>query len=361
MPGLDPNQILNDLYNNLDDPVVGSGIPDEGDLINHIPGAEHPATITDSPIGIPGSPQYSPSYTSPTFKPSIEQSGLMSLDEMMDIINRRTELATQPRLDALERSREEQQLSGQRRLGEVSAAYDQSRQDLHSDVNLWQQQGAQTMARRGIYDSGLAFKLGNQIAQKGLEKGMQLGQEQSRQLADIAEYLDLQTRHNFEEIQSIMGEKAMMAHTLLDELRMEQQQRGDMLAQREFENWLAHQAHQLNQYWQQETFDAGRADQEWQQWFSQEQMRVQQEQAEWDRIFSMNKWEAEHELQIMLANHQISQAEFNNALALDDFNLRKWLYTVQNQASQPQQHNVTYSQPQTSSRDSSRFVSSSWW
>jgi hypothetical protein len=355
MPGLDPNQILEDLYNNLNDPY--SQGDQEPPLTNNIPGAEHPAPITDlvNPVtNQPTSNTYTPNITSPTFKPSLERSGLMSLDEMMDVINRRTELATQPRLEALDRQREETMYSTKRRVNEVSDAYNQARNELTRDTNLQQQRGAQTMARRGIYDSGLAAHLGNQIARSGLSMGLKLGQEQARQLADIAEYLDLQTRHNMEEIKSIMGEKGMMAATLLDEMRLEQQARGDMLAQQEFENWLAHQAHQLNEYWRQQEFDAGRADQDWSRWFNEEQVRLQQEQNEWERVFNMNKFEAEHELQRMLANHQISQAEFNNALALDDFNLKKWLYQVQNR--QPTTIYTPSTQASTGSMDHS-----AWW
>ena len=298
----------------------------------NMPGVQPPSTSSNDPaFDAPGpTATGGHNWTNPNFTPTMPQPELMSLDEMIDIINRRTELATQPRLDALDREREMMQYEGQRRIGDVRSAYEGARQDLISDTNRSQQQMSQMSQARGIYDSGLAMKLGSQIARKGMELGVNLGEEQARQLADIAEFIHLSQKHNMDEIKSIMGEKAMMASTMLDEMRLEQQQRGDMLAQQEFENWLAHQAFQLNEYWRQQEFDASRADQEWRQWFDEESMRLQSEHMEWERIFNMNKFEAEHELQRMMANHQISQSEFQNALALDEFNLKKWLYQAQN-------------------------------
>ncbi len=336
---VDPNQLLQDMYAQdqgtfIEDPTNPSS-PAPVNMPNATPYTAGPDPVMN-PTGTPAN-----SWTSPNFNPTQPAPQMMTLDEMIDIINRKTELSTKPRLDALDRSRETMMYEGNRRMNTIDQAYQGARQDMVSDVNRAQQQTSQTMARRGIYDSGLAQKLGTQIARQGLKMGLQLGEKQAQELADVAEFIHLQQKHNMDEIQSIMGEKALMAASFLDEMRMEQQARGDMLAQQEFENWLNHQAFQLNEYWRQTEFDAGRADQEWSQWFNQEQFRVQQEQAEWERVFNMNKWEAEREMQTLLYNHQITQAEFNNAMALDDFNLRKWLYQAQNKGGS----SVTYSQP----------------
>jgi hypothetical protein len=320
----DPNELLFELYGQEDE--------------NYIPGPEDtPAVpgVVMPTASQPGQPQVTgQNWTNPEFTPTMPAPNLLSLEEMIDIVNRRTDLATQPRLDALDRSRETLAYEGQKRVGEVQAAYDRARGDITKDVNLAQQKTSQTAASRGIYDSGLAMHLSNQIARKGLELGMQLGEEQARQLADIAEFLHLQTKHNLDEIQSIMGEKSLMAATMLDEMRLEQQQRGDTLAQQEFENWLSHQAFQLNEYWREQEFEATQSEREWQRWFNEEQMRIQQEQMEWERIFGMNRWEAEFELQRMLANHQISQQEFQNAMAKDEFNLKVSMFNYEKRNSQ---------------------------
>ena len=324
----DPNKLLMELYDMAEQPVPGQ----EETYTPQIVGSESPSTMaqdTGQPFQNTGyqttSGQHDPS--NPPIPPGAN--GLLSLEDMIKMVNARTELATQPRLDALDRARDQMNYDVQKRMQDVTVGYDRARQNLGQDVNLQQQQMAQTTARRGIYDSGLAAKLGNQISMKGVELGLQLGEEQSRQLADIAEYLHLQSRHNMEEIQSIMGEKGLMAQVMLDEMRLEQQARGDALAQREFENWLAMQAHELNEYWRQQEFDAGRADAEYQQWFNEEQMRVQMEHMEWERIFNMNKFEAEHELNRMLADNQISQQEFMNAIMLDEFALKQRMFQLQ--------------------------------
>lgn len=267
------------------------------------------------------------------FSPTMPAPELMSLEEMMDIIDRRTTLATEPRIQAAERKLEEAQLGGQRTVNAADQAYQRALQDMNRQAQTEQQRGARSMAARGIYDSGLAQYLGRQISGKMQQLGYQLGEDHARVLADLAEYLHLQERHTLEEIQGIMGEKALMAQTMLDEMHQQQQTRRDALSQREFENWLAEQAFELNQwqanldeYWRATNFDAARADAEWQQWFNTEQLRVAQEQAEWERIFAMNRWEAEQELQQLLVNNQISQQEFQNTLALDEFNLKAKMF-----------------------------------
>ncbi len=300
---------------------------------------------------IPSSPAGQQSQDA-TFTPTMPAPKLMGLDEMMEMVDRKATLATQPRVEALERSLEEERLSGQQRMGDTRAAYQQSLEDVQTQTNLGQQQLSQLLSGRNMYDSGLAGMLGTQIVREGIKSGLKLGQEQARALADIAEYLDLQQRHTNEEIEAIMGEKALMAQTMLDDMRIEQQQRGDALAQQEFENWLAMQAHQLNEYWREQQFDYQQNQDEWQRWFNEEQLRLEQEQNEWERVYQMNRWEAEFELQTMLAENQISQQEFENALALDEFNLKKWLYSVQNRS---------YSTPTYQTVQPSEAPSSEWW
>jgi hypothetical protein len=333
--------------------------PSVSDIQSHIQSAISPTAW--EPAYHQG--QHPSPYSPSTFQPTTPAPEMLSLDEMMDIINRRTELATQPRVEALERSLEEQKLSGEKQIGDVTAGYERAKEDLGRQGNLAQQQGSRIMAARGIYDSGLAVDLANRIGRQTQQFGFQLGEEQARQLADISELLHLQTRHTMEEIQGIMGEKALMAQTMLDDLRQEQQARGDMLAQREFENWLAMQAHELNQwranleeYWREQGFEADQASQAWNQWYQEEQLRHQREQAEWDRIFNMNRWEAEYELQLMAVNNQISQQEFNNAMMMDEFNLKQWLYQAQNA---PTNTTTTYYSP--SSGGSTSGGSSDAW
>jgi len=294
-----------------------------------------PTPASDSPI-----PQHDRAVFQRTpYQPTMPEPEMMSLDEMMDVIDRRTHLATQPRIDAAERALEEQQLAGERQMGAVQDAYEQARGQRFLQGRTEQQMGARTMDRRGVYDSGMAADLANRISQTAMHQGMQLDQQEASTLADIAEYLSLRERHTMEEIQQIMGEKAEMAQAMLDEMHMAQQDRRDVLAQREFENWLSLQAHELQEdmarleeYWREEGFDAQQAHRAWDQWFAEEQLRLQEQQAQWDRILSMNRFEAEQELARLAMNNEISQQEFQNAMALDEFDLKRALYEWQSLA-----------------------------
>ena len=61
------------------------------------------------------------------------------------------------------------------------------------------------MARRGLYDSGMAVDLANRIQRQTAEHGLKLENEQARILADLAEYLATRERATTEEIQGLEG------------------------------------------------------------------------------------------------------------------------------------------------------------
>lgn len=270
--------------------------------------------------------EYSPYQQSP--KPS----GMMSLEEMMDVINRRVDLSTKRPIKSLQQSLEKQELQGEQHKRDIGSYYDQARGHSSARGLTEQQAGARTMAARNTYDSGMAHELANRISQRTMHMGLQLDAEEARALASVSEYLALQRDHTEEQIQDIMGEAALMAQVLLDDMHMRQQDRGDMLNQREFENWLAEeglrfQADQMkmDEYWRAEGFDSDQAHRDWQQWFTEQE-------AKWNRIFSMNQFEAAQELERMAMNNQISQQEFENALKLDQFDLQVKLYEWQSRA-----------------------------
>jgi hypothetical protein len=389
------------------------------------------------------------------FQGTLPASQLMSLEEMMDVVGKRANLAYDSRIDAKGRGLEEEMLKGEHTKSAVQESYAKALDDLHKAGQGHQRSAASTMRKRGIYDSGLAVDTSNRIHIAMLQGGLQVSSEEARQLSELAEYLALRERHTNQEIQEMMGEKALFAETMLDEMHQRNQDRGDMLAQREFENWLA-QAHfgaqheqmqrqeywtqvgfdakqmeqeytrywndkmfewqqyesQLDEYWRQTGFDASMAQQEYQRFWDQakfewdqytwnnsfdaqqsqfeyqkhidqaqmdwQQNRAQMEdywkqqgfdaqqqeleyqkymdqvemdwrnsQAErddyrwgaefdakqndsaWQRIDSMNRWEAEMELAKLQYNNQITQQEFNNAMALSEIDLKKALYKAQ--------------------------------
>ena len=164
----------------------------------------------------------------------------------MDIVQRRVDLLTREPLEQLQRTLEEERLGGERRKGEIESAYRQAIQELEQMGHGYQRAGAETMRRRGLYDSGMAAGLANQIHREVIRAGGKLEEEQARQLADLAEYLHLRERHTNEQIQSLMGQKAQWAEALLEEMRMKERDRKDRMEQQAFENWLAQQAMNFN-------------------------------------------------------------------------------------------------------------------
>jgi hypothetical protein len=315
---------------------------------------------------------------------------MMSLEEMMDVVGRRADLAYDGQVAGKERALEEEMLRGEQTKGDIAAAYAKAQEDLRKAGQSYQQGAANTMRARGIYDSGLAVETSNRIYLSMLKNNMEISSTEAKALSDLAEYLDLRSRHSSEEIQQMMGEKALFAQSLLDEMHMRNQDRRDMLAQQEFENWLATQHYQmqneqaqrqeywnsvgfdaqqvqqeydrwfndamfewqkyesqLNEYWRQTSFDAQMAEQEYQRYWDQvnhswnqhlaqmDQYRwssefdARQNDAAWQRIDSMNRWEMEMELARLQYNNQLSQQEFNNAMALTDQAMKEALYKAQ--------------------------------
>ena len=298
-------------------------------------------------------PEFTP--TSPGgFEGTMPSPQLMSMEEMMDIVNRRADLAYDSQISARERALEEEMLSGERRRGEVEAGYDTAKEDLRKAAQGFQRDTSETMRRRNIYDSGLAAEMSNRIYQSMLQSNMNISMEQARVLADLAEYLDLRTRHSNEEIQQLMGDKALFAESLLDEMHMRQQDRRDMLAQQEFENWLAQQHYQLSheyaqreEYWREVGFDAGMSQDAYNRYWDQvnfdwqryttdlDQYRWETEfgerrnQAAFDRIMAMNRFEAEQEFNRIAHETNMSQWEADYTLRLDDFGLKTAIYRAQ--------------------------------
>lgn len=173
----------------------------------------------------------------------------LSLDEMMDIINRRVGLMIDPQIEGLRRGIEEERRAHESRVGETKAGYEEARGQLEKMAQAHQRQGADTMARRGLYDSGMAIDLANRIQRQTAEHGLKLENEQARILADLAEYLATRERATTEEIQGLEGRRGEWAQSLLAEMQQQERSRKDSLEQQAFENWLAEQAMQ-HQIWQ---------------------------------------------------------------------------------------------------------------
>lgn len=200
------------------------------------------ATVTHERVA---SPQ---GYNLPQFQmPDIP---MMSLDDMMKIINRRVDLLINPQIEGLRRGIEEERAAHGRRVGETRAGYEEVREGAVRGGQESQRMGASAMRKRGIYDSGMAQDLAKQIQASTREAGLKIDTEQARALADLSEYLNLRERHTEEQIQGLMGQRGEWAQSLLDEMQQQQQSRQDMLEQRAFENWLAQQQMQ-HQIWRQ--------------------------------------------------------------------------------------------------------------
>lgn len=334
-------------------------------------------------------PEYQ-SAAAPQFQGTLPAPEMMSLEEMMGTVNNRSNLAYDAPIAAKERGLEEETLRGEQTKGEVKDAYAKAMEDLRKAGQGYQQGMADQMRAKGIYDSGLSIENSNRIYMTMLKSNLEISSAEAKELSNLAEYLDLRQRHTSAEIQEMMGEKAMFAQSLLDEMHQRNQDRGDMLAQREFENWLATQhfqlqneqsqrqeywnqigfdasqvqqeydrwfneamfewqqyESQLNEYWRQTGFDAQQAEQEYQRYWDQvnhswnqylaqmdqhrwgSEFDARQHDAAWQRIDSMNRWEAEMELARLQYNNQITQQEFNNMMALDDQAMKAALYRAQ--------------------------------
>ena len=183
---------------------------------------------------------------------------MLSLDEMMDIINRRVGLMIDPELEALRRGLEEARLSHQRQVGGVTSGYEEARQQLGKMGEQHQREGASTMRRRGIYDSGLAMDLANRLQRQTAQHGAKLETEQSRVLTDLAEALALHEKQTDKQVQALEGRRGDLAQSLLDEMQQQERARKDQLEQKAFENWMAQQSMQ-HQIWQANQQAAARA------------------------------------------------------------------------------------------------------
>ena len=267
-------------------------------------------------------PMWTPANRQP-FQPTIQQPEPMSLDEQMEVINRRLDLKTDPKISSVERQIEEERLAGIQQMGDVRQAYDEGVSDLARQGRVGQQQLAGIMQDRGIYDAGMGADLSTRLMSGFKGAGLELAQEQARQLSDIAEYINLRTRHGHEQIQEIMGQRADMAADMLAEMHLQQQDRMDRLAQMEFERYLAQEAHDMevwrsivDAYMWGEQFDQQAANQAWQQYMGERQMQLSEEQAAWDRIKWMNEFEAMQELERLRYNNEIEQQTFNNLMSI---------------------------------------------
>lgn len=186
-------------------------------------------------------PQYQP-FQLPQFEPP--DVNVLSLDEMMDIVNRRLELMIEGPKAQKVRGMEEERLAGERRRGAITDAHVQAQRDLGTAGEEHQRQAAESMRRRGIYDSGMAMGLSNQIRQQMLAHGVKIDEEKTKALGNLAEYLHLRERHTQEEINEMTAQKGKWASDLLSEMHMQERTRADGLEQQAFENWLRNQAMQ---------------------------------------------------------------------------------------------------------------------
>ena len=173
----------------------------------------------------------------------------LSLDEMMDIINRRVGLMIDPQIEALRRGLEEERLAHERRVGDVGASYEKAREQLRKTGQQQQREGASSMRKRGLYDSGIALDLANRIQRHIGERQAELESEQARALSELADYLALRERQIGDEIKEFEGQRGQWSQSLLDEMQRQERSRKDSLEQQAFENWLAEQAMQ-HQIWQ---------------------------------------------------------------------------------------------------------------
>jgi hypothetical protein len=210
----------------------------------------------ESGIGSSASPAfaYSPgggyapsSFNMPSFEPPPVP--MLSLDEMMDIINRRVGLMIDPQIEGLRRGIEEERGAHERRVGETKEGYQEARGQLVKMGQQAQREGASSMVKRGIYDSGMAMDLANRIQRQTAEHGLKLENEQARILADLAEYLATRERHTTEQIEGLEGRRGEWVQSLLDEMQRQERDRQDRLEQQAFENWLSQTAME-QQIWQ---------------------------------------------------------------------------------------------------------------
>ena len=168
---------------------------------------------------------------------------------MMDIINRRVGLMIDPQIEGLRRGIEEERRAHESRVGETKAGNEEARGQLEKMAQAQQRQGADTKARRGLYDSGMAIDMANRIQRQNAEHGLKLENEQARILADLAEHLATRERATTEEIQGLEGRRGEWGQSLLDEMQRQERDRQDRLEQQAFENWLSQTAME-QQVWQ---------------------------------------------------------------------------------------------------------------
>ncbi len=186
-------------------------------------------------------------FNMPSWEPP--QVPMLSLDEMMDIINRRVGLMINPQVEGLRRGIEEERGAHERRVGETKEGYEEARGQLQKMGEQQQREGASSMRKRGLYDSGLAMDLANRIQRQVGEHGLKLENEQARVLADLAEYLSTRERHTEEQIQGLEGRRGEWSQSLLEEMERQERDRRDRLEQQAFENWLSQTAME-QQIWQ---------------------------------------------------------------------------------------------------------------
>lgn len=191
---------------------------------------------------------YAPTpFNMPSWEPP--QVPMLSLDEMMDIINRRVGLMINPQVEGLRRGIEEERGAHERRVGETKEGYEEARGQLQKMGEQQQREGASSMRKRGLYDSGLAMDLANRIQRQVGEHGLKLENEQARVLADLAEYLSTRERHTEEQIQGLEERRGEWSQSLLEEMERQERDRRDRLEQQAFENWLSQTAME-QQIWQ---------------------------------------------------------------------------------------------------------------
>jgi hypothetical protein len=308
-------------------PITGAPAPyQRPDMPTQQQGSETTKTATPAPYQRPG---FTPT-PAPEFKGTMPAPQLMSLEEMMDVVGKRTNLAYDSRIDAKGRGLEEEMLKGEHTKTAIREAYAKAATDLHKAGQGTQRTAASTMRKRGIYDSGLAVNTSNQIHLSFLQAGLQLRTEEAQKLTELAEYLALRERHTNQEVEQMMGEKALFAETLLDEMHQRNQDRGDMLAQREFEQWLAqqhlgaqHEQAQRQQYWQEIGFDAGQVEQEYTRFWNEKLFEWQQYESQLDEYWRQTGFDASMAQQEYQKFMDQANLDWNKYMWESDFGLKQ--------------------------------------
>ena len=178
-------------------------------------------------------------YNLPQYQaPKVPQ---LSEKELTEMSQRYANLQVDPQIESLRRMIGEAQAASEREREMVQSAYDRGLKDLDKTTKEHQRAGSVTMARRNIYDSGMATDLANRIDRTSEQIQGQQTDEYNRAIEAIARELALVEKHNREQEQALEARRGEMAQALLADLMRDERSRADMLSQRDFDNWATRQ------------------------------------------------------------------------------------------------------------------------